>query len=112
MRPSGRRSRGWPIVESHAALIDQMRAEVSADVPTGGQPRMSERRIRTFADCLYESASTPGFVEISNRPAGSHLTPQSPPDNADAQAFAAFVATWVGEPLLAVLARAEAAEDH
>ena len=73
---------------------------------------MSERPMRAFVDCLYESANTPGFVEIFNRLTGCHLTPQSAPDSADARTFVAFVARWVWQPWLDALARDEAAEDH
>jgi hypothetical protein len=73
---------------------------------------MSERPIRTFADCLYECANTPGFVALFNRLSGHHLTPQSAPGSVDAQAFADFVDAYVWQPLLAFVARAEAAEEN
>jgi hypothetical protein len=73
---------------------------------------MSDRPIQTCADILAECASMPELVPLLNSLTGYHLRPQSALDRADARAFAAFVATRVWEPLVAALARAEAAEDH
>ena len=69
---------------------------------------MSERRIETFVDCLVEAAGTPGFVKLFNELTGSHLTPESPPDSADARAFVAFVDIYAWQPTLAAVAQAEA----